>query len=88
MEYTNYAKHQAEPVDGFILQAPVSDREGLDDIAPNWRECLEVANQMIAEGKSDWCMPRDKVPSIFEGPVSAYRLWSLVAKECVAFPGP
>lgn len=88
MEYTNYPKHHAEPVDGFVLQAPVSDREGLDDMAPNWRESLQVANQMIAEGKSDWCMPKDLVPSMIEGPASAYRLWSLVAKECVNISQP
>ena len=81
MEYTNYAKHNAEPVDGFILQAPVSDREGLDIVAPNWRESLAKANAMIAEGKADWAMPKDKVPNVLGAPISAYRLQSLVAKE-------
>ncbi|KFH41779.1 hypothetical protein ACRE_075000 [Hapsidospora chrysogenum ATCC 11550] len=81
MEYTNYAKHHAEPVDGFILQAPVSDREGLDAPESEQRESLAVAEQMIAEGKSDWCVPKDKVPKSFEAPMSAYRLWSLMAKD-------
>lgn len=83
MEYTNYAKHNAEPVDGFILQACISDRDGLDIVASNWRDCLAVADQMIAEGKSDWCMPKDKVPNVLQAPISAYRLRSLIAKEYV-----
>jgi len=81
MEYTNYAKHGAEPVEGFILQAPVSDRDGLDIVAPNWRECLATADQMIADGESDWCMPKDKVPSMVGAPITAYRLRSLIAKD-------
>lgn len=84
MEYTNYEKHQAEPVEGFILQAPVSDRDGLEMVLPTWQESLAVAEQMIAEGKSDWCMPRDKVPRVLGAPISAYRMWSLIAKEYVA----
>ncbi|CAI6082377.1 unnamed protein product [Clonostachys chloroleuca] len=80
MEYTNYARHNNEPVDGFILQAPVSDREGLEGMFPEWRDSLAVADQMIAEGKSDWCIPKDKVPPVFNCPMTAYRLRSLIAK--------
>lgn len=81
MEYTNYAKHHAEPVDGFILQAPVSDRDSLEMVVPDWRNYLEYADKMIAEGKADWVLPDDKVPSILGAPCSAYRLRSLIAKK-------
>lgn len=79
MEYTNYAKHNNEPVDGFILQAPVSDREGLEDMFPSWPESLKVAEKLIAEGKKDHLMPVDLVPEVLEAPMTAYRFWSLVA---------
>lgn len=78
MEYANYAKHHNEPVDGFILQAPVSDREALDDFFPTWRDSLADAEKLIAEGKKDHLMPVDKVPEVFS-PITAYRFWSLVA---------
>lgn len=83
MEYTNYARHNSKPVDGFILQAPVSDREGLEGLFPEWRDSLAVADQMIAEGKPDWCIPKDKVPPVFNCPMTAYRLRSLIAKGYV-----
>lgn len=83
MEYTNYDKHHNEPVDGFVLQAPVSDRESLEIVFPEWRESLEVAEKMMAEGKPDWCMPKDKVPGIIGAPITAYRFWSLIAKGYV-----
>lgn len=80
MEYTNYYRHNNEPVDAFILQAPVSDREGLEIVHPDYQECLDHADKMIAEGRADDCMPSDKVPGVLNAPVSAYRLRSLVAK--------
>lgn len=79
MEYTNYAKHGNEPVDGFIMQAPVSDREPLDDFFPTWRDSLAVAEALIAEGKKDHLMPVEKVPEVLSAPMTAYRFWSLVA---------
>lgn len=81
MEYTNYVKHRNEPVDGFILQAPVSDRDGLEIIFPEWQESLDFADKWIAEGKADWCMPRNLVPASLGAPITAYRLRSLIAKE-------
>lgn len=83
MEYTNYARHGNEPVEGFILQAPVSDRESLEIVAPDWKESLRVADEMIADGRSDHCVPKDKVPPIVNAPITAYRLRSLIAKEYV-----
>jgi hypothetical protein len=82
MEYTNYRKHGNEPVDGFILQAPVSDRDSLEIICTDWERNLAVAEKMIREGKSDWFMPIDEVPSVLGGtPITAYRLHSLMAKK-------
>lgn len=81
MEYTNYEKNSTEPVDGFILQAPVSDREIMPAVTPNWEDCLEEAKRMIADGKADWCMPQDKNITILGAPMSAYRLWSLLEKK-------
>ncbi|KAI9167494.1 Metal resistance protein YCF1 [Paramyrothecium foliicola] len=80
MEYANYARHNNEPVDGFILQAPVSDRESLEIVFPDYQESLELASRMIAEGRQHDCLPQDKVPGVLQAPVSAYRLHSLCAK--------
>ena len=79
MEYTNYERHANEPVDGFILQAPVSDREGIDQFFPTWRESLNVAKDLIDNGKSEHLMPVEKVPQAYDAPITAYRFWSLVA---------
>jgi hypothetical protein len=83
MEYANYTKHNNEPVDGFILLAPVSDRESLEIVCPEYQESLDLATRMIAEGRQDDCLPQDKVPGVLAAPVSAYRLHSLCAKGSV-----
>ncbi|KOS18980.1 UPF0613 protein [Escovopsis weberi] len=80
MEYTQYAKHTTSPVDGFILQGPVSDRESLDVYLPGHQEYLDFANEMIADGRGDHCMPKDKVPSMLCEVITANRLHSLFAK--------
>ncbi|PFH60915.1 hypothetical protein XA68_10113 [Ophiocordyceps unilateralis] len=80
MEYAHAAKHNSPPVDGFILQAPVSDRESLDLFSPDFQATLDLANSWIAQGKADDCLPRNMVPSALGAPVSAYRLHSLWAK--------
>ncbi|KAF4123188.1 Protein of unknown function (DUF1749) [Geosmithia morbida] len=81
IEYANYEKNQTEPVDGFILQAPVSDREFLVAQEPNWKDCLEAAEQAIAEGKADWCLPPAKVPKALGSYMTAYRLRSFLARD-------
>ncbi|KAM5345372.1 hypothetical protein ACJ41O_011234 [Fusarium nematophilum] len=80
IEYSDYAKHNTEPVDGFIMQGPVSDRETLDLIMPNPQPSLDLAAKMIAEGRANDCMPNDKIPQVLGAPISAYRFWSLAAK--------
>ena len=80
MEY-NDPKHGASPVDGFILQGPVSDREAFSTLlSPEaLRESLALAADLIKQGKKDAIMPQDKVASDFTTPMTAYRWNSLVA---------
>ncbi|KAJ4264921.1 hypothetical protein NW762_005164 [Fusarium torreyae] len=80
IEYSNYAKHNNEPVDGFILQSPVSDRESLDLVFPNPQPSLDLAAKMISEGKGGDCMPFDKIPAVLGAPISASRFQSLASK--------
>jgi hypothetical protein len=82
MEYSNYSKYGNEPVDGFILQAPVSDREGFAMFMAEDQveESLEVARALIDAGKAQTIMPADKIPVIFrKTPFSAYRWHSLIS---------
>ncbi|KAG6033950.1 hypothetical protein E4U41_006759 [Claviceps citrina] len=81
IEYADYVKHSNPPVDGFVMQGPISDREAMDDIFPGYRDSLDLANQWIAEGRAHDCLPRDKVPQDLGAPMTAYRFKSLVAKE-------
>ncbi|KAL0930804.1 esterase lipase [Colletotrichum truncatum] len=79
MEYT---KHKEDPVDGFILQGPASDRESIVDFVDSeeLKKSLELAEKMISGGKGSEVMPRDYVPSVFSTPLTAYRWHSLAAK--------
>lgn len=78
LEYTNYEKHKNAPVDGFILQAPVSDRESLAfHMGQDLDKAITVANEMIKSGRQDDCMPR--AISFFQSPITAYRFHSLAA---------
>lgn len=82
MEYTNYDRHEATPVDKFIIQGPVSDRESLVELVDedDMTEISELAAKMIAEGKQNDCLPHDLVASYFSTPMTAYRWDSLVRK--------
>lgn len=80
MEYTHYSKHGSEPVDGFILQGGISDRDILEYILENPQRSIDLASKMIAEGKADHMMPSDMIPSVLGAPISAYRFHSLAAK--------
>lgn len=83
MEYSNYDKYNNEPVDAFIMQAPVSDREALEIVFPDAEDSLEVADQYIAEGRENDCVPNEGVAVVLGAPMSAYRLRSLCAKGFV-----
>ncbi|KAH7113071.1 hypothetical protein EDB81DRAFT_826557 [Dactylonectria macrodidyma] len=80
MEYADYAKHGNAPVDAFIMQGCVSDREAFELVMPNPQPSLDLAAKMIAEGKADDVMPMDMIPSVLNAPISAYRFQSLTAK--------
>ncbi|EHK21091.1 uncharacterized protein TRIVIDRAFT_51661 [Trichoderma virens Gv29-8] len=79
-EYTNYAKHGSSPVGGFILHAPISDREAFKLEFPDTDKSVQVAERMIAEGKADHIAPKEIIPPSLGPAVSAYRLRSLLAK--------
>lgn len=83
MEYTDYAKHNNEPVEGFILQGPVSDRDALDLVMSNPQPSIDLANKMVAEGRAQDVMPGDMVPAVIVAPISAYRFLSLGTKGYV-----
>lgn len=80
MEYTQYVTEKSAQVDGFILQAPISDRESLEPVSPDLQACLDLAADWIAQGKADDCLPRRVVPREFDAPMSAYRMHSLAAR--------
>ncbi|KAJ3496767.1 hypothetical protein NLG97_g2415 [Lecanicillium saksenae] len=80
MEYANYEKHGNSPVDGFIIQAPVSDREGLKKDFPNFDELLALSAKMIADGDEKEYIPAKMIPAAFDVPITAYRLHSFLAK--------
>ncbi|KAK4442722.1 hypothetical protein QBC34DRAFT_338106 [Podospora aff. communis PSN243] len=69
-------------VDGYVLLAPVSDREMGGMILPKeaMEESVRVAKRMIDEGRGQEVMGRGSIPGIFQSPVTAYRWWSLAAK--------
>ncbi len=80
MEYADYEKHGNSPVDGFIIQAPVSDREALKKDFPNFDELLAVSEKMIADGQENEYVSAKLMPRGFDVPITAYRLHSLIAK--------
>ena len=85
MEYTNEVKYDVVPVDGYILQGPVSDRQGfgMGMKADERDKSISVAQEMIAAGNERGIMPKDSMPkgqdflSLF--PISAYRWNSLMS---------
>lgn len=80
MEYANYPRYSNPPVDGFILQAPVSDREGAEMLFPDCRSKVEYAAKMIAEGRGGDCMPSEQSFAMLGAPVTAQRFYDLYAK--------
>ncbi|KAH6651223.1 hypothetical protein F5144DRAFT_609025 [Chaetomium tenue] len=82
LEYTDRDKYQTPPVDGYILTSPVSDRESIVlFMSPEESaKSLQVAKDMIADGRKDEPMPKQYLPFVFTTPVTAYRWHSLAAK--------
>ena len=70
------------PIDGGILQAPVSDREAiLKELDPQvYEESCKVAQDMVDAGDSEEIMSRKVTKGLFApAPVSAYRWLSLAS---------
>lgn len=67
-------------MDGFILQASVSDREGLplDKGKEAVDKAVAIATEMINSGRANDAVPKSQLSPAFEPwPVTAYRLHSL-----------
>ena len=84
MEYVTGKGHDQRPqIDGAILQAPVSDREGLSDIMTTeaLSKIIDTAEAYVKEGREG-----DTLPASISGsylgrlPISAYR-WLSLLKE-------
>lgn len=82
-----YATNKEQPVDGFILQGSVSDREGAANFvdADVLRESCQLAESMIAEGRGQWMLRPEQVGHTFD-PINAYRWHSLISKGSVFSP--
>jgi alpha-beta hydrolase superfamily lysophospholipase len=85
MEYvTGKGNDQRPRVDGAILQAPVSDREGLPDIMTSeaHQKIVETAETYVREGRADDALP-NAVSGTYLGrlPISAYRWLSLLEEN-------
>ncbi|KAI1777519.1 DUF1749-domain-containing protein [Hypoxylon cercidicola] len=83
MEYTS-PSHDVEPVEGYILQAPVSDRAAM---AQEMGEAqldggLKVAKELIDAGRGHERMqPEHLSPSFHNTPISAARWYALGATD-------
>ncbi|KAF2452036.1 DUF1749-domain-containing protein [Karstenula rhodostoma CBS 690.94] len=90
MEYLVGAGFEKRPgVDGAILQAAVSDREGWGAIVAgdealkkSLEETVALASSWVSRGDGDAILPKkgSKVLEMFDAPCTAYRAHSLLAK--------
>ncbi|KAJ4320088.1 hypothetical protein N0V94_003558 [Neodidymelliopsis sp. IMI 364377] len=82
MKYMRATKDSIPGVDGYILQAPTSDREtaGMLMSPDFYKTTLEFAKDQIARGNKDGIMPKDLIPDVFHSPITTYRWHSLIAK--------
>jgi len=69
------------PVDGYIMQAPTSDRETAGLLMPQdlLSASLKHAEALIAKGEEKTIMPSSFIPPIITSPVTAYPWHSLVS---------
>ncbi|KAF1808320.1 siderophore biosynthesis lipase/esteras-like protein [Eremomyces bilateralis CBS 781.70] len=82
MYYLTRGRHaERGRVEGAVLQAPVSDREGLvDDLPEGVYEGLnELAKGWVAEGRGEDVLPRERVRPFVKAPVTARRWLSLAS---------
>jgi len=70
-----------QPIEGAILQAPVSDREAIEMFLPDTsrQAGLETAQEMQKAGKELEIMPSNLTSAFFPIPVTAYRWLSLLS---------
>ncbi|KAL1592766.1 hypothetical protein SLS60_011182 [Paraconiothyrium brasiliense] len=90
MEYlVGAGNEERERIDGAVLQAGLSDREGWEAIVaddPALKESLEetidLATKWVEAGDGDAILPKkgNKVLEMFESPCTAYRAYSLLVK--------
>ncbi|KAI4920053.1 hypothetical protein J4E90_002193 [Alternaria incomplexa] len=68
-------------VDGYIMQAPTSDRETAGLLMPQdlISASIKYAEALIAKGEERTIMPSSFIPPIITSPVTAYRWHSLVS---------
>jgi len=68
-------------VDGYIMQAPTSDRETAGLLMPQdlISASIKYAEALIARGEERTIMPSSFIPPIITSPVTAYRWHSLVS---------
>ncbi|KAI4954222.1 hypothetical protein J4E91_001932 [Alternaria rosae] len=68
-------------VDGYIMQAPTSDRETAGLLMPQdlLSASLKHAEALIAKGEEKTIMPNSFIPPIITSPITAYRWHSLVS---------
>ncbi|KAK5651917.1 hypothetical protein OQA88_11576 [Cercophora sp. LCS_1] len=78
----DYVKRNGPTVEGFVLLAPVSDREFAESMAGEdlLGKTVEAASKMIEAGRGDEIIPGSDILPVFTTPITAYRWWSLAAK--------
>lgn len=82
MEYLVGPGHEDRlPLDGAILQAPVSDREASLMHMPHdqYAKSVAAAQAMVSDGKADEIMPTSETQGLFGAPVTARRWLSLLS---------
>ncbi|KAI1808028.1 DUF1749-domain-containing protein [Daldinia bambusicola] len=83
MEYTAPA-HHAPPVEGYILQAPVSDRGAISSEMGGFEldKSLKIAKELIASGRGhERMLPENLSKSFHDTPISASRWYALGAVD-------
>ncbi|KAI0887503.1 DUF1749-domain-containing protein [Annulohypoxylon maeteangense] len=83
MEYTS-PSHDAAPVEGYILQAPVSDRGAvsMEIGVSKLDESLKIAKELIDSGRGyERMVPEHLPPSFLTIPISAWRWYALGATD-------
>ncbi|KAI0382943.1 DUF1749-domain-containing protein [Hypomontagnella monticulosa] len=83
MEYTS-PSYDVAPVDGFILQAPVSDRGAmaLEMGESRLDEGLKISKELIASGRGhERMLPEHMTPSFRNTPISVSRWYALGASD-------